>query len=45
LRDQDPAIRAGLARIGGERVVVIAMDRNADAAGAARLRTPSVART
>jgi len=36
LRGQDPAIRAGLARIGGERVVVVAMDRYADAAGAAR---------
>jgi acetyl-CoA carboxylase carboxyl transferase subunit beta len=36
LRGQDPAIRAGLARIGGERVVVVAMDRFADGAGAAR---------
>jgi acetyl-CoA carboxylase carboxyl transferase subunit beta len=36
LRGQDPAIRAGLARIGGERVIVVAMDRYADGAGAAR---------
>jgi acetyl-CoA carboxylase carboxyl transferase subunit beta len=36
LRGQDPAIRAGLTRIGGERVVVVAMDRYADGAGAAR---------
>ena len=36
LRGQDPAIRAGLARIGGERVVVVAMDRYADGAGSAR---------
>jgi hypothetical protein len=32
---QDPAIRAGLAGIGGERVIVVAMDRYADDAGAA----------
>jgi acetyl-CoA carboxylase alpha subunit len=36
LRGQDPAIRAGLARIGGERVIVVAMDRYADGAGVAR---------
>lgn len=36
LRGQDPAIRAGLARILGERFVVVAMDRYADGAGAAR---------
>jgi len=36
LRGEDPAIRAGLARIGGERVIVVAMDRYADGAGAAR---------
>lgn len=36
LHGQDPAIRAGLARILGERVIVIAMDRYADGAGAAR---------
>jgi acetyl-CoA carboxylase alpha subunit/acetyl-CoA carboxylase beta subunit len=36
LRGQDPAIRAGLARILGERVVVVAMDRHADGAGGAR---------
>jgi len=27
LRGQDPAIRAGLARIGGERVIVVAANR------------------
>lgn len=36
LRGRDPAIRAGLARILGERVVVVAMDRYADGTGAAR---------
>ena len=36
LKGADPAIRAGLARILGERVVVVAMDRYADGAGAAR---------
>jgi len=36
LRGPDPAIRAGLARLGGQRVVVVAMDRYADGAGAAR---------
>jgi acetyl-CoA carboxylase alpha subunit len=36
LRGQDPAIRAGLARIEGQRVVVVAMDRYADGIGAAR---------
>jgi len=36
LKGQDPAIRVGLARILGERLVVVAMDRYADGAGAAR---------
>jgi acetyl-CoA carboxylase carboxyl transferase subunit beta len=36
LKGSDPAIRAGLARILGERVIVVAMDRYADGAGAAR---------
>ncbi len=36
LRASDPCIRAGLARILGERVMVVAMDRYADGAGAAR---------
>jgi acyl-CoA carboxylase subunit beta len=36
LRGADPAIRAGLGRIAGERVVVVAMDRHADGAGTAR---------
>jgi acyl-CoA carboxylase subunit beta len=36
LRGQDPAIRAGLAQIAGERVIVVAMDRFADGTGAAR---------
>jgi len=36
LRGQDPAVRAGLARILGERLVVVAMDRHADGTGAAR---------
>jgi acetyl-CoA carboxylase carboxyl transferase subunit beta len=36
LRGQDRAIRAGLARILGERFVVVAMDRYADGAGTAR---------
>jgi acyl-CoA carboxylase subunit beta len=36
LRGRDPAIRAGLARILGERLVVVAMDRYSDGAGAAR---------
>ena len=29
LRGQGPAVRAGLARIGGEQVIVVAMDRYA----------------
>ncbi len=36
LKGSDPAFRAGLARILDERVIVIAMDRYADGAGAAR---------
>jgi acyl-CoA carboxylase subunit beta len=36
LRGQDPAIRAGLARILDERVIVVAMDRHADGVGGAR---------
>jgi len=36
LKGPDPAFRAGLARILGERVIVVAMDRYADGAGAAR---------
>jgi acetyl-CoA carboxylase alpha subunit len=36
LRGPDPSIRAGLARIEGERVVVVAMDRYADGVGASR---------
>ena len=36
LHGRDPAIRAGLATLGGQRVVVIAMDRHAQANGAAR---------
>ena len=36
LRGRDASIRAGLARIVGERVVVIAMDRHADGTGTAR---------
>lgn len=36
LKGSDPAIRAGLARILDERVIVIAMDRYADGLGAAR---------
>jgi acetyl-CoA carboxylase carboxyl transferase subunit beta len=36
LRGQDQAVRAGLARILGERLVVVAMDRYADGGGAAR---------
>jgi acyl-CoA carboxylase subunit beta len=36
LKGPDPAFRAGLARILGERVVVVAMDRYADGQGAAR---------
>jgi acetyl-CoA carboxylase carboxyl transferase subunit beta len=36
LKGSDPAIRAGLARILDERVIVVAMDRYADGAGAAR---------
>jgi acetyl-CoA carboxylase carboxyl transferase subunit beta len=36
LKGPDPAIRAGLARILDERVIVVAMDRYADGAGAAR---------
>lgn len=36
LHGQDPAIRAGLAQILGERVIVVAMDRYADGTGAAR---------
>jgi acetyl-CoA carboxylase carboxyl transferase subunit beta len=36
LKGPDPAVRAGLARIGDERVIVVAMDRYADGAGAAR---------
>ncbi len=36
LKGQDPAIRAGLARILGKRLMVVAMDRYADGAGAAR---------
>ncbi len=36
LHGTDPAIRAGLASIGGQRVVVIAMDRHARADAAAR---------
>jgi acyl-CoA carboxylase subunit beta len=36
LKGSDPAVRAGLARIGDERVIVVAMDRYADDAGAAR---------
>jgi acyl-CoA carboxylase subunit beta len=36
LKGPDPAFRAGLARIIGERVVVVAMDRYADGEGAAR---------
>jgi acyl-CoA carboxylase subunit beta len=36
LRGRDPAVRAGLAQILGERLVVVAMDRYADGAGAAR---------
>ena len=36
LKGPDPAFRAGLARIAGQRVVVVAMDRYADGEGAAR---------
>ena len=36
LKGSDPAFRAGLARILDERVIVVAMDRYADGAGAAR---------
>jgi len=36
LKGPDPTFRAGLARILGERVIVVAMDRYADGAGAAR---------
>jgi acetyl-CoA carboxylase alpha subunit len=36
LRGQDPAIRVGLARILGERLMVVAMDRYADGVGATR---------
>ena len=36
LKGPDPAVRAGLARILDERVIVVAMDRYADGAGAAR---------
>lgn len=36
LKGSDPAFRAGLARIGDERVIVVAMDRYADGEGAAR---------
>jgi len=36
LKGQDPSVRVGLARILGERVVVVAMDRYADGMGAAR---------
>jgi acyl-CoA carboxylase subunit beta len=36
LKGQDPVIRAGLARILGERLIVVAMDRYADGGGAAR---------
>ena len=36
LKGPDPAFRAGLARILGERVIVVAMDRYADGRGAAR---------
>jgi acetyl-CoA carboxylase carboxyl transferase subunit beta len=36
LRGQDPCIRAGLAKIMDERVMVVAMDRYADGVGAAR---------
>ena len=36
LKGQDPSIRVGLARILGERLVVVAMDRYADGIGAAR---------
>jgi acetyl-CoA carboxylase alpha subunit len=36
LRGRDPSIRAGLARMDGQRVVVVAMDRYADGVGAAR---------
>jgi len=36
LKGQDPSIRVGLARVLGERVVVVAMDRYADGIGAAR---------
>ena len=36
LKGSDPAVRAGLTRILDERVIVIAMDRYADGAGAAR---------
>ncbi|MDQ7908556.1 carboxyl transferase domain-containing protein [Phytohabitans sp. ZYX-F-186] len=38
LHGADPAVRAGLARVGGERVVVVAMDRHAGGDGAARPR-------
>lgn len=36
LKGPDPAVRAGLARILDERVIVVAMNRYADGAGAAR---------
>lgn len=36
LHGRDPAIRAGLARIGGQRVVVVATDRHAHGDGGAR---------
>jgi acetyl-CoA carboxylase carboxyl transferase subunit beta len=36
LKGADPAVRAGLTRILDERVIVVAMDRYADGAGAAR---------
>ena len=45
LRGQDPAIRAGLAGIGGERVIVVAMDRYADGAGAAAAAEPAAPAT
>jgi acyl-CoA carboxylase subunit beta len=36
LKGPDPAFRAGLARMAGERIIVVAMDRYADGAGASR---------
>jgi acetyl-CoA carboxylase carboxyl transferase subunit beta len=36
LRGRDPAIRAGIARILGQRMVIVATDRHADGAGTAR---------